>query len=114
MVLDLSLVRLILIFLLVFVWGFNFVVIQVGLEGMPPIFLAFARFFLTSFPAIFFFKKPRAPFHRIVLYGLLIFALQFTLFFTGMHLGVPAGLASILMQVHIFFSLPSDMGFGVG
>jgi O-acetylserine/cysteine efflux transporter len=100
-----NLARLSLIFLLVLVWGFNFVVIKVGLEGMPPVFLAFARFFLTSFPAVFFFKKPKAPFYRIALYGLVIFAMQFALFFIGMSLGVPPGLASILMQVQVFFSL---------
>lgn len=97
--------RLILIFLLIFIWGFNFVVIQVGLQGVPPLFLVFARFFLTCFPAIFFFERPKAPFGRVVLYSLLIFVLQFSLFFIGMSLGVPPGLASILMQVHIFFSL---------
>lgn len=100
-----SLSRLGLILLLVLVWGFNFVVIQIGLDGMPPLFLAFSRFFLTSLPAIFFLKKPKAPFRRVALYGLVIFALQFALFFIGMHLGVPPGLASILMQVHVFFSL---------
>jgi O-acetylserine/cysteine efflux transporter len=97
--------HLILIFLLILVWGFNFVIIQIGVQEMPPIFLAFARFFLTSLPAIFFFKKPKAPFLRVALYGLVIFALQFSFFFIGMHLGVPAGLASILMQVQVFFSL---------
>jgi O-acetylserine/cysteine efflux transporter len=100
-----NLANLSLVFLLILVWGFNFVIIKLGLEGMPPIFLAFARFFLTCFPAIFFFKRPKAPFRRVALYGLVIFALQFSLFFIGMKLGVPPGLASILMQVHVFFSL---------
>ncbi len=100
-----SLFHLALILLLVLVWGFNFVVIRVGLDGMPPVFLAFARFFLACFPAIFFFKRPSAPFRRVALYSLLIFALQFALFFIGMGLGVPPGLASIVMQVHVFFSL---------
>jgi O-acetylserine/cysteine efflux transporter len=95
----------VLIFFLILVWGFNFVVIKVGLEGMPPVFLAFARFFLTSIPAIFFFKKPKVPFQRVVLYGLVIFALQFAVFFIGMGLGVPPGLSAVLMQVHVFFSL---------
>ncbi len=94
-----------LILLLVLVWGFNFVVIKLGLDGMPPLFLAFARFFLTSIPAIFFFERPKVPFRRVVIYGLVLFAFQFALFFIGMSLGVPPGLASILMQVHGFFSL---------
>lgn len=97
--------HLLLVFLLVLVWGVNFVVIKIGLDGFPPLFLAFARFFLTSFPAIFFFKRPKAPFLRIALYGAVIFALQFALFFIGMQLGVPPGLAALVMQMHIFFSL---------
>ena len=102
---TLNFYRLILVILLVLVWGFNFVVIQIGLDGLPPIFLAFTRFFLTSLPAIFFFKRPKVPFYRIVFYGITIFALQFALFFIGMKMGVPPGLAAILMQVHVFFSL---------
>jgi O-acetylserine/cysteine efflux transporter len=94
-----------LIFMLILVWGFNFVVIKWGLEGMPPVLLAAARFFFTAIPAIFFFKRPSIPFRRIALYGLVIFSLQFALFFIGMNLGVPPGLASILMQMHVFFSL---------
>ncbi len=94
-----------LILLLVLVWGYNFVVIKVGLDGVPPIFLVFSRFFLTAIPFVFFCKRPKAPFARVVLYALVIFALQFTLFFIGMNFGVPPGLASLLMQVHAFFSL---------
>lgn len=100
-----SLLHLFLIFLLVLVWGFTFVVIDIGLEGIPPVFLAFARLFLTSLPAVFFFKRPHAPFRLVAFYGLMLFAVQFSLFFIGMHLGVPPGLTSILMQVHVFFSL---------
>lgn len=94
-----------LILLLVCVWGFNFVVIKIGLEGIPPIFLAFIRFFFTSIPAIFFVKPPSAPFLRVASYGLVLFACQFSFFFMGLDLGVPAGLAAILMQVHVFVSL---------
>jgi O-acetylserine/cysteine efflux transporter len=94
-----------LVILLVFVWGFNYVVIKVGLNGMPPVFLAFARFFLTSFPAVFFLKRPSVPFYLVALYGLVIFTLQFTFFFIGMDLGVSPGFAAILMQVHVFFSI---------
>lgn len=97
--------KLFLVFLLVLVWGVNFVVIRIGLDGFPPLFLAFARFFLTCIPAIFFLKRPKAPFLYIASYGTVIFALQFALFFIGMQLGVPPGLAALLMQVHIFFSL---------
>lgn len=94
-----------LVLLLVSVWGFNFVIIKFGLEGIPPILLACIRFFFTSIPAIFFIKRPNAPFFRVMLYGLVLFAGQFSFFFMGLDLGVPAGLAAILMQIHVFVSL---------
>lgn len=97
--------------LLVLIWGVNFVVIKVGLDGFPPIFLAFARFFLTSLPAVFFLKRPVVPFRRVAFYGLVMFALQFSCFFIGMKLGVPPGLAAILLQTNVFFSLIIAMVF---
>ena len=69
----------------VVVWGFNFVVIKVGLEEISPLLLGFGRFFLTSIPAIFFIKRPIAPFKMIAWYGLIMFALQFSLLFIGMY-----------------------------
>lgn len=95
-----------LLLLVVGVWGFNFVVIKVGLEGIPPLFLCFARFLLTSIPAIFFIKKPEAPFKMVALYGLILFALQFGLLFFAIYAGVSAGMAAILLQLHVFFSIP--------
>lgn len=94
-----------LIFSLMFIWAFNYVVIRVGLDGMPPIFLAFTRFFLTSFPAVFFLPKPEVPFRKIVLYGWIFFSAQFTCFFCGMALGISPSIAAVLMQFHVFFSL---------
>ena len=86
--------HLLLTLFLVLIWGFNFVVMKVGMNEIPPIFLAFSRFFLTSVPAVFFIKRPNAPFKMIVLYGFVMFALPFALLFTGMSFGIAAGLAS--------------------
>lgn len=47
--------------LVVAIWGFNFVVIKVGLEEIPPILFCAIRFFLATFPAIFFIKRPAVP-----------------------------------------------------
>ncbi|MFD2017044.1 EamA family transporter [Vibrio olivae] len=43
---------------IVLIWGVNFVVIKVGLQGMPPLLLAGLRFALVAFPAVFFIKRP--------------------------------------------------------
>jgi len=97
--------HLLLALLVVVVWGFNFVVIKIGLEEIPPLLLAFARFFLTSIPAVFFIKRPTAPFKMVVYYGLIMFSLQFSLLFTGIYAGVPPGLASLLLQFQVFFTV---------
>ncbi|HEX4046163.1 MAG TPA: EamA family transporter [Gammaproteobacteria bacterium] len=94
-----------LVLAVVLIWGFNFVVIQVGLTEMSPLTLCVARFFLASIPMVFFIKRPQVPFKYILLYGLVMFALQFTLVFSGMALGVTAGLASLVLQVHVFFTI---------
>lgn len=95
-----------LMLVLIVVWGLNFVLIKIGLSGFPPIFLVTMRFFLASIPAIFFVKRPNVSIKMIIYYGLLMFALQFALLFLGMAIGISASLASILLQVQIFFSLP--------
>ena len=41
----------------------------------------------------------------IAAYGLLIFALQFGFLFTGMKVGMSAGLASLILQLQVFFTI---------
>jgi O-acetylserine/cysteine efflux transporter len=95
----------VLILLVVMTWAFNFVVIKTGLQEISPLLLGFSRFFLTSIPAVFFIKRPAAPFRMIILYGLFIFALQFGLLFMAMHAGVTPGLASLVLQLQVFFTI---------
>ncbi|MBP9841359.1 MAG: EamA family transporter [Simkaniaceae bacterium] len=98
------LTHLFLTLLVVLIWGFNFVVIKVGLQEIPPLFLCFSRFFLTSIPAIFFIKFPATSLKKVILYGLFMFALPFGSLFMGMFVGVTPGLASLLFQAQVFFS----------
>jgi O-acetylserine/cysteine efflux transporter len=97
--------HLVLILLIVVIWGFNFVVIDVALAAVSPLTLCFARFFVVSIPAVFFIKRPAVPFKKVMLYGLVLFALQFALLFTSMKVGMPASLASLLLQLHVFFTI---------
>lgn len=90
---------------IVIVWGVNFVVIKVGLQGMPPLLLAGLRFAFVAFPAIFFVKRPHLPFKWLLLYGLTISFGQFTLLFWALKLGIAAGLASLILQVQAFITV---------
>ncbi|WP_312203911.1 EamA family transporter [Mixta calida] len=86
-------------------WGVNFVVIKVGLHGMPPFLLAGLRFTLVALPAIFFVCPPRIPLRLLLLYGLTISFGQFAFLFLAINLGMPAGLASLVLQAQAFFTL---------
>lgn len=87
------------------IWGFNFVMIKAGLDELPPVLLCALRFFFAAFPAIFFVQRPAVAFRQVLIFGFTMFALQFTLLFFGMAAGATAGLASLLLQVQVFFTV---------
>lgn len=87
------------------VWGVNFVVIKFGLSEVPPLLLGALRFSLVAVPAVFFIKRPQIPWRSIVLYGLTISLGQFVFLFTAMYVGMPAGLASLVLQAQAFFTV---------
>jgi O-acetylserine/cysteine efflux transporter len=86
-------------------WGLNFVVIKVGLDGVPPMLLGALRFTLAALPAIFFIKRPALPLRWLLAYGLTISLGQFAFLFSAMAVGMPAGLASLVLQSQAFFTL---------
>ncbi|MGH8787653.1 MAG: EamA family transporter [Cupriavidus necator] len=90
---------------IVCVWGVNFVVIKVGLAGVPPMLLGALRFLLVAFPAIFFVPRPRVPWRLLLAYGVTISLGQFAFLFYAMAVGMPAGLASLVLQSQAFFTL---------
>lgn len=91
--------------LVVVVWGLNFVVIKVGLHNMPPLMLAGLRFLLVAFPAIFFVARPKVPLNLLLGYGLTISFGQFAFLFCAINFGMPAGLASLVLQAQAFFTI---------
>lgn len=90
---------------IVFFWGINFAVIRLGLDEVSPLALGVARFVLAAFPWVFFLRRPKAPPGMIALYSLFIFVLQFGLLFSGMQIGMSAGLSSLLLQLQVFFTI---------
>jgi O-acetylserine/cysteine efflux transporter len=96
---------LLLALLVIVVWGLNFVVIKVGLHGMPPMLMGALRFMLAAFPAILFVRRPQVPLRWMLAYGMTISLGQFACLFYAMHVGMPAGLASLVLQSQAFFTL---------
>ncbi len=87
------------------VWGVNFVVIKIGLRDLPPVLFTALRFLFAALPLAFFVPRPQAPWKLVCAFGLFQFAFQFTLLFSGIRLGLPAGLASLVIQLQAFFTI---------
>ncbi|WBQ03762.1 EamA family transporter [Kribbella sp. CA-293567] len=87
------------------VWGVNFVVIEVGLEGFPPLLFSALRFFFAAVPALFILGGPRVAWRYVIGVGLALGVAKFGLLFVGMDRGVPAGLASLVLQCQVIFTL---------
>jgi O-acetylserine/cysteine efflux transporter len=89
----------------VLVWGINFVVIEVGLEEFPPLLFSALRFFFAAVPAIFILGKPRVAWRYVIAVGLALGVAKFGLLFVAMDHGVPAGLASLVLQSQVIFTV---------
>ena len=86
------------------VWGVNFVVIEVGLEGEPPLLLSALRFGLAGL-AVFVLGPPRVPIRYVVAVGIILCVGKFSLLFVGMDRGMPAGLSSLVLQSQVVFTV---------
>lgn len=94
----------ILALLVVIVWGANFTVIKLGLDGVPSMLLVSLRYLITALPAVFFIKRPKLEWKYIILYGFTVGVGQFACLFYAMEIGMPASLASIIVQLQAFIS----------
>lgn len=98
-------IHLITAFIVIVLWGMNFVVIKIGLKGIPPLLLAALRFTFVAFPAIFFLAKPKVELKWLVIYAATISFAQFAFLFSAIAVGMPAGLASLVLQAQAFFTV---------
>jgi len=94
-----------LVLAVVIVWGVNFVAIRWGVDEIPPLLLTALRYAVAALPAVFFIRRPRVALGILVAYGLAVGVGQFSLLFTAIKLGMPAGLSSLVMQLQAFFTI---------
>ncbi len=85
-------------------WGFTFVVIAVALEDVPPLLLGAARFLLAGLPCLFL-PRPAMRWRALFAVAMALYVGQFSLLFTAMSIGMPAGLASIGLQIQVFLTI---------
>lgn len=91
--------------LVVAIWGFNFVIIKLSVEALPPILAAGLRFVAAALPAVFFIRPPRTQWYYVVAFGL---AFGFALYgFLNLAIawGMSAGLSSLVLQTQAFFTM---------
>lgn len=87
------------------IWGFNFVVIKLSVEALPPILAVAMRFALAAFPALFFFRPPKTSWWYVAGFGLAFGFGLYSFLNVALYLGMPAGLGSVVLQVQGFFTM---------
>lgn len=79
-------------------WGLNFIAIHASLEQFPPFLLAALRFTVIAVPTILLVPRPKVPVRWLLGYGIGFGTLQFLFLYWGMAVGMPTGLASLVLQ----------------
>jgi len=91
--------------LVTFIWGTNFVIIRYGLDELEPFSFAALRFALVAFPLVFFLPRPKTSWLNLASYGLFIGFGQFGLLYWVMQENITPGLASLILQMQVFFTV---------
>ena len=97
--------HIVLALLVVAVWGTNFVVIKIGLRDFPPFLFATLRFALTALPWMLFIRRPETRWRWLALFGVFLGAGQFGFMFYAMRADISPGLASLVIQMQVFFTI---------
>src|SRR6201991_445707 len=87
------------------IWGFNFVVIDWGMAGVPPLLFAAVRFAAVVFPAVLFVRRPDAPWRVVAGVGVFMSLGQFGFLYVSMDAGMPPGLAALVLQAQVIFTV---------
>lgn len=95
----------ILALLVALIWGTNFVFIRYGLDELEPFTFAALRFLLVAFPLILFFPRPKATWLSLASYGFFIGFGQFGLLYWAMQKSITPGLAALIIQMQVFFTV---------
>ena len=108
---QLPLSHLLLALAIVAVWGTNFVVIKLSLDAFPPFLFAALRFTFAFLPLAFFIPRPKVSWGNLCAYGLAIGVGQFGILFFALDGRISPGLASLVVQTQVFFTIGLAMFF---
>lgn len=100
--------HLVLAILVTLVWGVNFPITKLGLRSIDPFVLTGIRFALAAIPLVFFIKRPAIKFSYVAAYGFIFGLGMWGVINYGIQVGVSPGIASLIIQLSVFFT----MGWG--
>lgn len=86
-------------------WGVNFLAIDLGLRQFPPLLFVAARFAVIAIPTVLLVPRPKVRWYWVVGYGLGFGTAQFACLFIAIHIGMPVGLASLVLQASAPFTV---------
>jgi O-acetylserine/cysteine efflux transporter len=87
------------------VYGVAFVAIKTGVGELPPLLMTGYRFLFAAVPLVLFIRPPALPWKWIFAYAFVQNVAMFGLLFVSISLGMPAGLASLVAQSQVFFTI---------
>lgn len=96
---------------IVAVWGTNFVVIKLSLSAFPPFLFAALRYTFALLPLVFFIPKPKVSWVNMCIYGLAVGVGQFGILYFAIDGRISPGLASLVIQTQVFFTIGFAMFF---
>lgn len=96
---------------IVAVWGTNFVVIKISLDSFPPFLFAALRYIFALLPVVFFMPRPKVSWRNLCIYGLATGVGQFGVMYFAIDGRISPGLASLVIQTQVFFTIGFAMFF---
>lgn len=87
------------------IWGLNFVFIKLGLNHFPPFLFCSLRFFIAALPVVFFKPDPQIKWIILLKFGFVFGVIKFSCLYLGLSLGVNPGIASLILQSQVIFTL---------
>jgi O-acetylserine/cysteine efflux transporter len=96
---------------IVAIWGTNFVVMKNCLASFPPFYFAALRYLFVLLPLIFFLPRPKVSWVNLCIYGLATGLGQFGILYYAVNSQISPGLASLVVQTQVFFTIGFAMLF---
>lgn len=86
-------------------WGVNFPATTLGLQHFPPLLMVALRFTLIAIPTVLLVPRPQVPLRWFLGMSIGMGTVQFALLYVAMAIGMPSGLASLVLQSCVPFTV---------